>query len=99
MIVWIHQYRPRSAWYRLAEERHRALAAAWESCHRVAIAGGADLVGRYSVRGQSLYERVEVWLFPDVIAAERHWVDLISAGYLDWRETANLLGVQTDDEV
>lgn len=93
MITWIHQYRPRSAWYALPDSEHDALEGRWNACAVRATEAGGSRSGPFSIRGQSLFERLEVWTFSTVGAAETYWSDLIANGYLDWRETSNLLAV------
>lgn len=95
MIAWIHQYRPRSAWYLLPDDEQAHLLAEWEACSRRAIEAGAERIGEFSVRGQSVFERLVLWTFPTAAAAEALWNDLVAHGYSDQRETANLLGVDS----
>lgn len=94
MIAWIHQYRPRSGWYVLPEDEQAHLLAEWEACCRRALEAGAQRIGEFSVRGQSPFERMVLWIFPSAAAAEALWIDLVARGYADRRETANLLGVE-----
>jgi len=93
VIAWIHQYRPRSAWYGLSEHERDALIQRWSACAQRAGERGGSRIGEFSVRGQSLFERLELWTFPSAAAAESFWSDLIAHGYADFRETANLLAV------
>lgn len=93
MIAWVHQYRPRSAWYALPDGERDLLAGRWAACAARAIEAGGTRGGPFSIRGQSLFERLEVWTFPAAVAAETYWSDLIANDYLDWRETSNLLAV------
>lgn len=93
MIAWIHQYRPRSAWYELSDEVRSQLEERWATCAERATAQGASRIGQFSIRGQSLFERLELWTFPSAAAAEALWSDLMAHGYADYRETANLLAV------
>ena len=93
MIAWVHQYRPRSAWYALSAGERDLLAGRWAACATRASDAGGTRGGPFSIRGQSLFERLEVWTFPTAAAAETYWSDLIANGYLDWRETSNLLAV------
>ncbi len=93
MIAWIHQYRPRSAWYALPDTERDTLEGRWAACATRATEAGGSRSGPFSIRGQSLFERLEVWTFPTVGGAETYWSDLIANGYLDWRETSNLLAV------
>lgn len=54
---------------------------------------GGSRIGQFSIRGQSLFERLDLWTFPSVAASEALWSDLIAHGYADFRDTANLLAV------
>lgn len=94
MIAWVHQYRPRSAWYALSAGERDLLKGRWAACVTRASDAGGTRGGPFSIRGQSLFERLEVWTFPAAAAAETYWSDLIANGYLDWRETSNLLAVE-----
>jgi hypothetical protein len=95
MIVWVHTFRPRSAWYLLGGDERRRLLDEWAGSAERASSSGARRVGRFSVRGQSDYERLEVWLFPTSDALEAYWADLTDHKYADWFETSNLVGVET----
>lgn len=93
MIAWIHQYRPRSAWYGLPEHERNLLDQRWSACAQRAADHGGSRLGEFSIRGQSLFERLELWTFPSAEVAEAFWSDLIAHGYADFRDTANLLAV------
>lgn len=98
-LVWIHYSRPRTAWYELDEQRR-----AGEHTRFVAVRGasrerGGAQLGTFSVRGQSDYSTVEVWTFPDADAAFDHWRRLVDAGYAEWFEAANSVGLRMAEEV
>ncbi len=59
MIAWIHQYRPRSAWYALSDSERDLLAERWDACAARASDAGGTRGGPFSIRGQSLFERLE----------------------------------------
>lgn len=91
MILWLHFFRPRSAWYELDAEERAGLEAAWRAA--ATAAAGAEFLGEYSVRGQSTQERVQVWRFADADCLEALWSALLEQGYADWRVSENVVGV------
>lgn len=95
-ILWLHFSRPRSSWYRLTETDQRQLEEAWAQAAATATLAGGHKLGRYRTRGQSDFENVEVWTFPDVDTAVEHWARLCSARYADYVVHANTIGVPGD---
>lgn len=91
MILWLHFFRPRSAWYELDAEERAGLEAAWRATGTTTE--GAEFLGEYSVRGQSTHERVQVWRFADADLLESLWAALLAQGYADWRVSENVVGV------
>lgn len=90
--LWVHYARPRSQWYRTPAHERDLLQSAWDEVAAGSRAKGANLVGRWSVRGQSDYSTAEVWTFTDTDAVLAHWDGLVAAGYPEWFATANTLG-------
>jgi hypothetical protein len=97
VIVWVHQFRPRSAWYSLDDGQQEELRRAWDRTRASALAAGNQFLARATIRGQSDYERLEVWLFSNSAALEAFWEELVSQRYLDWNDTSNLVGVATQE--
>lgn len=97
MITWVHQFRPRSAWYTLDEQQRLELRRSWDRARAAALASGARVLSRSTIRGQSDYERLEIWLFPTSLELEAYWDQLTALRYLDWYDTSNLVGVETDE--
>jgi hypothetical protein len=97
MTAWVHQSRPRPHWYALDQGARASLRAAWLVCLCASVKEGAVCLGRYSVRGQSDFERMELWRFEDVSGIERHWNRLKEAHYCDYMDTSNTLGMPADD--
>lgn len=97
MIIWVHQFRPRSAWYTLNDGRQEELRRLWDRARASAVAAGARFLGRATIRGQSDFERLEIWSFPTSVALEAYWEELTEQHYLDWNETSNLVGVETEE--
>jgi hypothetical protein len=93
MILWLHYFRPRPAWYELAGDEQQRLATNWHAVAEGARVDGADFLGEYAVRGQSTQERVQVWRFAAVERLEAFWSALLAAGYADWRVSENVVGV------
>ncbi len=94
MNLWLHFYRPRPGWYELDADAQSSALARWASlAAEAARSEGAELLGEYSVRGQTTHERVQVWRFATVEAIEGYWGDLMASGYPDWRESENVIGV------
>jgi hypothetical protein len=93
MILWLHFFRPRSGWYGLGAADRERLEAGWRTAADQAAGAGAEALGEYSVRGQSTQERVQIWRFPDVERLEAFWTALLERGYLDWRDSENVVGV------
>ncbi len=93
MIAWVHQSRPRPSWYDLDPKNRQESIERWEACSAATLAAGGTLVGTFSVRGQSDFERMELWTFAAVDLLEAHWTRLREAAYLDFFDTENLLGM------
>jgi hypothetical protein len=93
--LWIHYALARTAWYELDDSRRGALEETWKRIRTQSLDGGAQTEGVFSVRGQSDFSTVEVWRFPDVEAAYTYWERLTEAGYSQWFESANNLGMRT----
>lgn len=95
MILWLHYFRPRSAWYKLSKEQQQELLASWTATREeTATSGEAEFQGLYSIRGQSTQERLEVWRFETIDTLQAHWQRLEDTEYLDWRETENVVGTE-----
>ncbi|MEU3270968.1 DUF6616 family protein [Saccharomonospora sp. NPDC006951] len=91
-FVWLHYILPRTTWFELSTEEQQALEAGFEDRREQSRAGGAELAGRFHVRGQSDYSHVEVWSFPSAEAAFEHWSRLVASGYVRYFDYANQLG-------
>jgi hypothetical protein len=92
--IWIHYALPRTAWYELDGAERRGHEERWARVRAASVAAGARTDGPFSVRGQSDFSTVEVWVFPDVDAAYAHWEKLVAEGYAQWFEAANNLGTR-----
>ena len=94
MMVWLHFFRPRPGWYGLEDAEQQRLLDVWRAIgHDVERREQAERLGEYAVRGQSIHERVQVWRFSSAAALEAYWSQLLGAGYADWRESENVVGV------
>lgn len=91
-VIWIHKFRARSEWYGLDERQRSELAATWHAADQAST--GAELVGRYSVRGQSDFSEVEIWSFATVEDVFDFWENRVSAGYTTWFTFENLFGTR-----
>lgn len=94
--IWIHYARPRSAWYNLDDSEKDQHMEHWFTVKEASVAGGAQEIGRYHVRGQSDFSIVEVWHFPDADAAFDHWSKLTVADYSEWFTSHNNIGFAMD---
>jgi hypothetical protein len=90
--IWIHQARPRTAWYELGDEKKRELRDRWNSLDTAAVESGAEHVGTYSVRGQSDYSTVEVWRFESPERVFDFWNARVAADYAVWFAFSNQVG-------
>lgn len=94
MMLWLHYFRPRPAWYNLHSDARQQLEAAWRAAaHEACCSPETEYLGEYSVRGQSTQERVQVWRFPDAERIESFWAGLLELDYADWRVSDNVVGV------
>lgn len=89
--VWIHQARPRTAWYDLDEEARAQLRSKWAATD--AASRSAIRIGEYSIRGQSDYSTVELWSFPSSDEAYTFWEARVRTDYAVWFAFSNQLGV------
>ena len=62
-VIWIHKFRARSDWYGLDDQQRSELTEQWRAVDTTGAGARAELVGRYSIRGQSDFSEVEVWTF------------------------------------
>lgn len=93
--VWIHQARPRSAWYALDEAQRQERLDVWSALDCAAVERGAQRIGAYSIRGQSDYSTLELWHFDSPEATFDFWAARVGADYAVWFAFANQLGVST----
>ncbi|MBB4683164.1 hypothetical protein [Amycolatopsis jiangsuensis] len=93
-VIWIHKSRARHAWYGLDERQRAEFAETWHAADRRGAGAGAELIGRYSVRGQSDFSTVEVWSFASVEDVFAFWENRVSAGYTRWFAFENLFGTR-----
>ena len=92
-VVWIHQARPRTSWYTVAEDEKAALRRRWRASDDEAVAAGSERIGTYSVRGQSDYSTVELWRFAGPELAFDFWERRVREDYAVWFAFSNQLGV------
>ncbi len=92
-VLWIHQTRPRSAWYGLDPQQKSAFLSKWRELDAAAIASGARRDGEYSIRGQSDYSTVEIWHFDSPERAFDFWDARVQSDYAVWFAFSNQLGV------
>lgn len=96
--IWIHQARPRPAWYGLDAAHKDELRNAWRALDAAAVDGGAERVGGYSIRGQSDFSTLEVWRFAGPEEAFEFWARRVEADYAVWFAFSNQLGVPDGEE-
>lgn len=96
--LWIHQSRPRPSWYELDRSSQAELRARWGELDTEAVAGGAERVGEYTIRGQSDYATLEVWKFASPEESFAFWSDRVAAEYSTWFTSSNQLGTSLDSE-
>ena len=66
LIGWIKFWKPKDAWYNLGRSEREKYFLRYRELTGKIVKDGARLVGTYKCRGQSAWERFEVWEFPDL---------------------------------
>ena len=91
-IGWIKFWTPKDDWYYLDENGRDEYISSFNKIVEDAKKTGAELLGVYKCRGQSIWMRFEMWEFPNVDGVIDFTRKLEGIGHYQYFEEANTIG-------